>query len=120
MRAQQRRAAVTSGDADAGRPRNHQAGRPRRQHGFGLRTRPGGALTAEPGRYVTNPKNWRHRPGYTGFSQIRKRKRPASTQSQYDGKVSFWLRFNELGDGEFSYDPLCVTFDKFDLASGRH
>eukprot|EP01052_Picozoa_sp_SAG31_P055985 SAG31_NODE_15768_length_739_cov_2.181250_1_plen_236_part_10 len=27
-------------------------------------------------------------------------------------------RFDELGDGQFSYDPLCVTFDKFDLFAG--
>jgi hypothetical protein len=72
-------------------------------------------LTAEPGRVS---RDWRHRPGFTGFEQLRRRKRPAATSKQYDGKVRFWLRFNECGDGEFPYDPLAVTFDKFDLFAG--
>jgi hypothetical protein len=63
-------------------------------------------------------RDWRHRPGYAGFEQLRRRKRPLSTAKQYDGKVRFWLRFNEEGDGEFSYDPLGVTYDKFDLFAG--
>jgi hypothetical protein len=69
----------------------------------------------EPGRYS---EAWKHRPGFAGAQQIRSRKRNTKTTKQYGGKVNFWIRFNEEGDGLRSYDPLVVTDDKFELFAG--
>jgi hypothetical protein len=58
------------------------------------------------------------RPGYVGASQIRARKRPASTARQYDQYVQRWIEFCEEGDGVQSYSPVYGSVAKFDLFAG--
>ena len=73
-------------------------------------------MISEPVRFSAD--SWQSRPGYSGLSQLRRRKRNPRTTRAYSEKERLWLRFNEEGDGTSSYDPLLVTDDKFDLFVG--
>ena len=73
-------------------------------------------MISEPVRFSAD--SWQSRPGYSGLSQLRRRKRNPRTTRAYSEKERLWLRFNEEGDGTSSYDPLLVTDDKFDLFAG--
>ena len=61
---------------------------------------------------------WQDRPGGATASVLRSQLRPANTQTTYDGPVSMWLEFNDIGHHGRPYDPLVATVDKFMIFAG--